>query len=586
MIDIKLQKSFSNLFGFRCWPYFVLGGIIWLANFIHAGSFGIYEDDYIMVLPAIGRSFSELLSANWGYLAGWPQGRPLFWVINDTGCWILYHLGGLNALYLLGFVLQWVVGIAVFQFLLRFFNFTPSFLGAVFFGVFPADTSKQLIMHQALLPLMTLFTLAAINFYRKQKWVACLIVLFLICLTFEPYLLVFVGAGLLFHRNKNKKNFNIFYLTPALMIVLVLFFAFGFRKVLGEARVVSLLSDPWGPLQNALLSLLIGPLNLLLITLSRSGQVLLQADWTERTAWGFVALALAFFLLGNKGARQKMKSKHGKSESWWVLAGALLMTIVPYAYRFIPDYFPPIVNIGRLSSLHQVSALGGSLLLAWFIEKTLKIQSNTKVILVAWIIWITSFLALGLRVQTSQYVRSANLQQKFWMDVACQIGDWKPGFPIIIDFDSGYENGNEWRPGTEGFSPYWLSNYPTKCLTQLFKLPDNWPRQWPEAPSLYIYYPSMPQWLDGEGLAFVPCYILSKDNPLVIYSHRFLLFCWENGRLVRSEKSIFAYNKEFIPQKNNLNKNLFCPELTKTGSDILDRPKKMWGSLIQSRNYP
>jgi len=565
---------------------FFLGGIIWLGNFIHAGSFGIYEDDYIMVLPAIGRNFSELLSVNWGYLLDWPQGRPLFWVINDTSCWVLYNLAGLNALYAAAFILQWGVGIAIFQFLLRFFNFISSFLGAVFFVLFPADTSKQLIMHQTLLPLMTLLILAAITLLSEKKWGACFIILCLISLTFEPYLLVFVGSGLLLYRYRLADYPKFFIFLPASMVVLVLSLAFGFRKVFGEARVVSLLSDPWGPLQNAFLSLSIGPLNLLLITLSRSGQVFLQADWTERTAWGLVALALVFFLLGNKGARQKMKSKNGKSESWWVLAGALLMTIIPYAYRFIPDYFPPIVNIGRLSSLHQVSALGGSLLLAWFIEKTLKIQSNTKVILVAWIIWITSFLALGLRVQTSQYVRSANLQQKFWMDVVCQIGDWKPGFPIIIDFDSGNQNGNEWRPGTEGFSPYWLSNYPTKCLTQLFKLPDNWPKKWPGAPSIYIYYPSMPQWLEGEGLAFVPCYILSKDNPLVIYSHRFILFCWENGRLVRSEKSIFAYNREFIPQRINLDKNFIRPELTKTGSDILDRPKKMWGSLMQNRNYP
>jgi hypothetical protein len=84
---------------------FFLGGIIWLANFIHAGSFGIYEDDYIMVLPTIGRSFPELLSVNWGHLFSWPQGRPIFWILADTWIWLGYKLGGVSGLYFGAFLL-------------------------------------------------------------------------------------------------------------------------------------------------------------------------------------------------------------------------------------------------------------------------------------------------------------------------------------------------------------------------------------------------------------------------------------------------------------------------------------------------
>jgi len=565
--------------------YLLIGAVVWLANFIHAGFFGIYEDDYIMVLPAIGRSFSELLSANWEYLCGWPQGRPLFWVINDTGCWLLYHLGGLNALYFFGFALQLAVGIAVFHFLLRFFNFTPSFLGAVFFGVFPADTSKQLIMHQTLLPLMTLFILAAINLIGKQKWVACLIVLFFICLTFEPYLLVFVGAGLLFHRNKNKKYFNILYLTPPLMIVLVLFFAFAIRKSLGEARVTSLISDPWGPLQNALLSLMIGPLNLILITISRSWQVLVQSDWTERMGWGVVALAIAFFLLENNRYMQKSRKKGGQSESWWLLAGGVAMTMIPYAYRFIPDYFPPVVNIGRLSSLHQVSALGASLVLAWLIQKTLKMHTNTKVLLLAWVFWVTSFVAFGMRIQTSQYVKSANLQRTFWLDVACQIGDWRPGMPILIDMNSYETNQRDWRPGTEGFPSHWIYNYSNKVLADLFVLPKDWPKNWPEAPGVYAYDRKVQPWIKDGGLAMAVSYIHSQESPLVIFPGRFLYFHWEQGRLVRTQKPIVADGKEFYPKiaKGNY---WMEPAYTKLGSNIFDRPPGMWHKLIKNKNYP
>jgi len=148
----------------------LLGMIIWISNFVHAGSFGVYEDDYIMVLPAIGRSFSELLSANWGYLCGWPQGRPAFWILTDTWIWLGYHLGGINALYLGAFFLQWICAIFVFKLLLRLVSFYPAFLGTVFFALFPPDTSKQIIMHQVVFPWMTLCLL---TFFPLSKTEFC-----------------------------------------------------------------------------------------------------------------------------------------------------------------------------------------------------------------------------------------------------------------------------------------------------------------------------------------------------------------------------------------------------------------------------
>ena len=75
--------------------FLFLGGLIWLANFIYAGSFRIYEDDYIMVLPAVQLNFVELIQKNIYYLLTWPQGRPFFWVLTDSWIWLVYHLGGL-----------------------------------------------------------------------------------------------------------------------------------------------------------------------------------------------------------------------------------------------------------------------------------------------------------------------------------------------------------------------------------------------------------------------------------------------------------------------------------------------------------
>ena len=581
-MKINLTSHTAMKFG-----YLLIGSVVWLANFIHAGSFGIYEDDYIMVLPAIGRSFSELLSANWGYLCGWPQGRPVFWILNDTWIWLVCHLAGISALYFVAFLLQWLCAVLVFKFLLRLLPITSSLLGAIFFGLFPPDAGKQIIMHQVVFPWMTLCLLAFFFLFQRRSFVLASLLLVLIGLTYEPYLLASLGCGFLLLAHSTAKNPWKTLLPPLVVTAGVLVTVLALRQVIGEARAVEVLGDPLGPISRGLSALLIGPFYLVVITLGRSTQALLYSSWDERMAWAVAAGGVALFLFALAQGRKTGPLKVQTSSHRWLLAAGLVMMVAPYLYRFSADYYPPSLNIGRLSSLHQVSALGASLLLALLIQATLKWGKQWQGwVLTGWVIWITAFVPLNLRIQTSQYVKSAALQKQFWLDLVSQIGDWRPGMPILIDFESGYQQGKEWRPGTEGFGPYWLSNYPTKCLAQLFQFPPEWPKKWPEAPGIYIYYPSMPQWLERDGLAYVPCYVLSKENPLIIRSKQFICFNCKEGRLIRTEKSIFAFGKEFVPQKIDPKKTFKKPELTKVGIDIFDRPKKMWGSLIPSKNYP
>ena len=566
---------------------FFLGGIIWLANFIHAGSFGIYEDDYIMVLPTIGRTFSELLSADWGYLFSWPQGRPIFWILTDTWIWLGYKLGGISGLYMWAFLLQWICCIFVMKFLVRILPFVPAFLGAIFFAVFPPDTSKQIIMHQVVFPWMTICLLFFFLLFQKRNLVLAFSLLLLMGLTYEPYLLASLGCGFLLLAQSPGKNSSKTMLAAILTTLGVLFAVLVLRQGIGEARAVEVLGDPLVPVSRGLSSLLIGPFHLVVITLGRSTQALLYASWEERMAWavaaGLVILFLHFLMQENETKLDKKINPNGR----WLLAAGVVMTLSPYLYRFTPDYYPPVANIGRLSCLHQVSALGASLLLALLVDFSLKsAQRNRTWILAGWAIWITAFVPLGLRIQTSQYVKSATLQREFWLELASQIGDWKPGFPILVDYDSGESDGREWRPATEGFRALWLTNYPNRCLADFFVLPSGWPTRWPDSPGVYAYDQGMSQWLVPGGLAMISSYTHSRENPLVLRSGHFLYFRWEKGRLVRSSQPIHALDRDFVPRKAESDQYRLEPVYTRLGADLFERPRGMWRGFPKAKHYP
>lgn len=581
-MKINLTSHTATKFG-----YLLIGAVVWLANFIHAGSFGIYEDDYILVLPAIGRSFSELLSANWGYLVGWPQGRPVFWILTDTWIWLVYHLAGINALYFVAFLFQWLCAVLVFKFLLRFLPITSSLLGAIFFGLFPPDAGKQIIMHQAVFAFTLFCLLNFFSFFHERKYVFSCLLLFAIGLNYEPYLLASLGCGFLILEGTTGGKVWKKVLPPFIMTVTILITILLLRQWIGEARVVEVLGDPLGPISRGLSALFIGPLYLVVITLGRSTQALLYSSWDERMAWTVASGAVILFLISLAQGRKTGPLKVQTSSHRWLLAAGLVMMVAPYLYRFSADYYPPSLNIGRLSSLHQVSALGASLLLALLIQATLKWGKQWQGwVLTGWVIWITAFVPLGLRIQTSQYVKSAALQKQFWLDLVSQIGDWRPGDPIMIDLNSFETNQKDWRPGTEGFIAHWVTNYPNRCMNQLFVLPEAWPKKWPESPGVYAYDRGGKAWLEKDGLALMASYIHSREKPLILRPGRFLYFRWEKGRLVRSNQPIRASSQNFYPRKTEGNQHWLEPVYTPLGADLFERPRGMWRGFPKSKHYP
>ena len=69
---------------------------VWVAHFFNFRHFGLYEDDYALVSPAIGWSFSDLFDTAINVLLIWPQGRPLNFLLPPFFSFMGTQLGGLQ----------------------------------------------------------------------------------------------------------------------------------------------------------------------------------------------------------------------------------------------------------------------------------------------------------------------------------------------------------------------------------------------------------------------------------------------------------------------------------------------------------
>jgi hypothetical protein len=115
-----------------------------VATFLHLRQFGLYEDDYFFVGEVIGNDPAFLIQ-RLGYYASWPQGRPIGFFLPNFFSLVGYKLGGMHALYLLGFAIVLLNAFLFYILLRRRFSRTVAVSGALFFGVFPADTTEILL---------------------------------------------------------------------------------------------------------------------------------------------------------------------------------------------------------------------------------------------------------------------------------------------------------------------------------------------------------------------------------------------------------------------------------------------------------
>ena len=76
-----------------------------IGKFLFASEFGLYEDDYLQILPFYGTRWDQVLGLIWSDLRTWPHGEPIGFAIADLHAYLVTRFDSLAVAYLLGFFL-------------------------------------------------------------------------------------------------------------------------------------------------------------------------------------------------------------------------------------------------------------------------------------------------------------------------------------------------------------------------------------------------------------------------------------------------------------------------------------------------
>jgi hypothetical protein len=272
--------------------------------------------------------------------------------------------------------------------------------------------------------------------------------------------------------------------------------------------------------------------------------------------------------------------RHFRTRILIALVAGLLAWSISYLLAFRPDYFPPVVSIGRLSAVHAVGAVGSAIFVAAVFQ--LILGRVEKGILRTALLSIVALLfggmsAFAAHVQRTEYVADWSKQQQFWRNLTADIRDVEDGDVIIVELSGDPDA----MPITQGEPAFGEVNYPPLALPYFIKFPP----VWKDVPRVYGYWAQC-EFEDtdkGRKLHTPPWF---PSIWPVISDGRFIYFRVEQKRLVRVSEPVNIGGKNFKPRPKPLQ---ILPPLRTTGvfnKLFRERSSDRWFTLKNARNYP
>jgi hypothetical protein len=442
--------------------------LVWVAQFHHFRELGLYEDDYFFISEAMGKDTGYLLSRFQTAFTVLPQGRPFGFFLPDLLSFIGDKLGGLPAIYLIGFGVVTLNTFLCYRLLRVRLPVAPASVGAAVFCLFPADTTKILLTHDfQLQPSLTFALLAALAYASNRRLLAYILGAGAL-LTYENgYLALF--ALPLFVRPWDRSLPRAL-LVHAAALIGVLAVVVAARIVTGEGRAAGSVGGI-GELAPALLgSLVLGP--------ARSAAAMFYGPLKAVPGWDLETISLAILsLLGFVALlwRTRHEARKGqRTQAIQIGAAGLAMLVVGYGLAY--THFPPNAIIGRGTSVHLGATLGMSVLaaaVAWWLILSLRPRVATA-LLAGYVA-----LAVGYYVTIERdFMRSWQLQRTFWQQVVECCSDLQDGTVLLYELNPAEETNFI-------FTNSWADPL---VLGETFAFPSTWS----VAPRLF----SLTQWLD------------------------------------------------------------------------------------------
>jgi hypothetical protein len=458
--------------------------VAFIAHFIFLPDFGLYEDDLIYVLPTLPWHFSDWIQYLVTTVPTCPQGRPIYYALQPTLTFFLFKLGGLELCHLFSGFIVAMNGVLALLLLQRLISREAALVGALVFVLFPIDTSRQLLMHQGALLLPMTVLLGSLHLYVRERRVTATILASLLLLTYESFYLPFLVAPLLC-KEKGARL-----LKRCVIHSLVFFSVAGgvllARSFLGEQRARDVLQNGGDTISKIIQACLEGPWMGAKFLMTRPIDA-----WRHSSPLGIVIALFVFSLilvaLWRLSPRPHRPSpapiSYSSSYLGLLAAAGIIAWSVSYLLSFRPDYFPPIVSIGRLTAVHTVASLGAAITVGCCFQALINLSSRPLRIaaILAASFMIAGMTAFGVQIQRSEYADYWEQQKRFLIALIDAIRDVREGDVVILEFSTDPQV----IPATKGFGLYDQVVYGPLVLPYFIKFPDTWKSK----PRVFTYWP-------------------------------------------------------------------------------------------------
>jgi hypothetical protein len=475
----------------------------------------------------------------------------------------------------------------VFKFVERTISVPAAIAAALFFVVYPIDTSRQILMHLVALHGGMFLLLCALHLYMRRRIALSFVIAAASLLNYESFYLPFLAAPLLVARLEKPTGWRL--VKHGLLFFGVAITLLLARRFMGESRATELLGG-LGDVVTKMLSA--GPVGMwvsLKAAVLRPVDALLHAGPLASCLGLAVAAASAVWLARVSRGVSLPTIPAPWGPLAWVAAGGLLAWFISYLLAFRADYYPPIVSIGRLTGVHTTGTLGAAICVAVLAEVLWLQQSHRLRIGVAILfsLLIGFSTTFGLQIQRSEYASHWIRQVAFYQQVITLTADLREGEIVVFDA----EGDASVLPITQGFPRFGIVNY-----TQLaFAKYVSWPATWAAAPQIAVMWEGLPiQPVEG-GLALItPPWRyqppanptdLPKDVP-VARDGRFIYLTAQDGMLrrVSGPVNIRGHVLNARAPLGEKAPTLVASSLFKQLSSGFD--PEPWFTLREARNYP
>ena len=400
----------------------VLAVAVFVAHFMRFAQFGFYEDDYWSVAASVGLTVRDVWVRAQDYFTSWPTGRPLNHLLPALLGYVGVRLGGLEGIYATAAAWLVVNTWLVYRLARKVLPSAAALTAGVTYVVFPADTTRQLLIHVAHIQGAMTFSLVGLLLWRRGGVARVLAypIAGLSLLSYETAYIAFLCAPLLLaDRAEFRRLFT--WAAHAAGCSIVLGLVVLARVVTGgwHSSANEVLGKPTQAVTRAITSLYLGPLT----DLRAFGHALVEGG-RHPDVWAIEAAALLALLLlvwhlrphgeADLGPGKSAKSGFPGSLGWLTVR---VIAVWSASYVLTLINYPPTQLAGRMTSTHTAAALPVALL-AGCVHAAIARKSPN------WRTWSTIVAVAGLFLTLSynqfvqrEYVRMWRVQQDFWQQV-------------------------------------------------------------------------------------------------------------------------------------------------------------------------